>query len=120
MAAYRTATAEDGSFRLRSFPKGVRLQAAVETQGLGWLHFQWDVSQQVTFAFHDHVGQIKGRIKLPDAGELPAGVSVLAQLNERSGGPVTGTYQRLHSKTVPAGKDGSFKLDGLPPGPLSA
>ena len=116
MAAYRTATAEDGSFVLKSFPKGARLQAAVETQGLGWLHFQWNVSQPVTLAFHDHVGQIKGRIKLPDAGELPAGVSVLAQLNERSGGPTTGYYQRLHSKTVPVAKNGSFLMDGLPPG----
>ncbi len=116
MAAYRTATAEDGSFVLKSFPKGARLQAAVETQALGWLHFQWNVSQPVTLAFHDHVGQIKGRIKLPDAGGFPAGVSVLAQLSERSAGPATGSYQRLHSKTVPAAKDGSFELDGLPPG----
>ncbi len=116
MAAYRTATADDGSFVLKSFPKGARLQAAVETQGLGWLHFQWDVNQPVTLAFHDHVGQIKGRIKLPVAGELPAGVSVMAQLNERSGGPTTGAYQRLHSKTVPVGKDGSFLMDALPPG----
>ncbi len=116
MATYRTATADDGSFILKSFPKGARLQAAVETQGLGWLHFQWDVSQPVTLAFHNHVGQIKGRIKLPVAGELPAGVSVMAQLNERSGGPATGSYQRLHSKIVPAAKDGSFLMEGLPPG----
>ena len=116
MAAYQTKTAQDGSFVLKSFPKGARLQAAVETQGLGWLHFQWDVSQPVTVAFHDRVGQVKGRIKLPDAGGLPDGVSVLAQLSERSGGPATVAYQRLYSKTVPAAKDGSFLLDGLPPG----
>ena len=116
VAAYRTETLDDGSFVLKHVPRGARVQTSVEAPGIGWLHFLWDTTREVTFTFDDRLGQIKGRVNLPAAPALPGQILVKARLAEPAAAPSSGSYQKLFSTSVPAGKDGSFQLTSLPPG----
>ena len=115
-AAYRDRTNKDGSFVLRNIPRGARIRAAIEAPGAGWLHVMWDSSQPVTLVNRGRVGQIKGRLKMPE-GRANAGViSVAAYLAEAPGAPLPGSYKPFFSEQVDVGADGSFLLDELPPG----
>ncbi len=115
-ATYRDRTADDGSFVLKNIPQGARVRAAIEAPGAGWLHVLWDSSQPVTIVNRGRVGQIKGRVKLPEGRAFLGQVSVAAYLAESPGIPRPGSYKALFSEVVPAGEDGSFLLDELPPG----
>ena len=115
-ATYRDRTADDGSFVLKNIPQGARVCAAIEAPGAGWLHVLWDSSQPVTIVNRGRVGQIKGRVKLPEGRAFRGQISVAAYLAESPGVPRPGSYKAIFSEVVPAGEDGSFLLDELPPG----
>ena len=114
--SYRTTTVKDGSFVLKNTPRGAQVRAAIEAPGIGWLHFLWDSTEPMTFTFDDRLGQIKGRIKLADGGALPCPISVRARLDGAADPPTAHSHQTWFHRSVPAGNDGSFVLDNLPPG----
>ncbi len=116
LAAYRDQTAEDGSFVLKNVPRGARIRAAIEAPGPGWLHVLWDSSQPVTITNRGRVGQIIGRLKMPEGGVIRAKISVVAFLAETLGVPIPGSYKAIFSERVDVGADGWFLLEGLPPG----
>ncbi len=115
-AKYRDRTAADGSFVLKNIPRGARIRAAIEAPGAGWLHVLWDSSQPVTIVNRGRVGQIKGRVTLPEGGAFRGQISVAAYLAESPGDPRPGSYKAFFSEVVPVGEDGSFLLDELPTG----
>jgi RNA polymerase sigma factor (sigma-70 family) len=114
--SYRCITGMDGWFVLKDTPRGAWVRAAIEAPGIGWLHFLWDSSQPRTFTFDDRLGQIKGRIKLTDGGALPCPIAVRARLDGSAADPSAHSHQTWFHSSVPAGNDGSFLLDNLPPG----
>ncbi len=113
-AAYRTFTGEDGSFVLRNIPRGAYIQAAVDAPGLGWLHFFWDTTQPVTFAFDDRTGRINGLIDPQAAASYPGQFSVSARFSESAGIRAGESYQTLFERIATVGKDGSFQFGALP------
>ena len=86
-AAYRDQTADDGSFVLKNVPRGAQIRAAIEAPGAGWLHVLWDSSQPVTIVNRGRVGQIVGRLKIPEGRAVPGKISVAAYLAESPGIP---------------------------------
>jgi RNA polymerase sigma factor (sigma-70 family) len=114
--SYRTTTAKDGWFVLKDMPRGAWVRAAIEAPGIGWLHFLWDSTQPATFTFDNRLGQIKGLIKLTDGGTLPSPIAVRGRLDGSPATPNGRSPQSWFHRLAPAGKDGSFLLDNMPPG----
>jgi RNA polymerase sigma factor (sigma-70 family) len=115
-ASYVTKTAADGSFVLAGISPGARLKAAFAAEGYDELRFSWDTTRPVTFTLDNRLGRIKGRVEAPDLRGLAGRVSVRAQLRQSPGNTAAAPDQTQHYRSVPAGADGSFRIDNLPPG----
>ena len=114
--SYRATTADDGSFVLKNTPQRALVHAAIEAPGIGWLHFRWNSTLPVTLTFDRRLSQIKGRIKLSGARDLPRQVSILARIAGSAEVSAAGSFQTFFHRAAAPGADGSFHMDYMPPG----
>jgi protocatechuate 3,4-dioxygenase beta subunit len=118
-ARIRVKTAADGSFRLPAMPKVSFLYCRFEAGG--FLHdlVGWTPSKPVRIKLDRRSGTITGRLKLPDQRRLEgASFVTLRRLGETSPGQ-TRTIVIAITRRVKVEPDGSYRLEGLPPGRYS-
>ncbi len=115
-SAYRTTTAADGTYVLKSIPQGVLLEAKITAPGFGTPEISWNTTQAAAITLDRRAGRIEGRLKPPDerglSGRMRIHLSYAGPPGKSSSGPVSLRY----NEGTEAGKDGSFRFDGLPPG----
>ncbi|MGO9467334.1 MAG: carboxypeptidase regulatory-like domain-containing protein [Isosphaeraceae bacterium] len=111
----RTKTATDGSFAITGISTGGMVEATIATRGFGAPRIYWDISKPVTIVLDSRLGQIDGRLKPPDARGLAGKVSVTLRSKPPPEDRASGPFQVLYSQTVPAGTDGLFRFDDVPP-----
>jgi RNA polymerase sigma factor (sigma-70 family) len=109
----RATTRRDGSFVLTSIPHGAGLQVVVDAKGFGAVRMSWESAQAVSITLHGRLGTIRGRLKAAKSPGLGPRLSLHVYRTQPADG--RGAFQILN-QFVEVGKDGTFRVDGLPPG----
>jgi hypothetical protein len=113
---FRTATAADGSFVLKGIPPGAAVQAMIAAAGFGTPRISWDTAKPVLIALDGRLGQIKGRLRPPDARGLSGQFSLSLRRAMTEDSPAPGSFRMLDFRTLSTGQDGTFQFNDLQPG----
>ncbi len=112
----RARTADDGSFSLPGMPAGTIVEATVAARGFGTPRITWEISKPATAVLDGRLGRIEGRLKPPAGGGLPRKVSVTLSTKMPPGFRADGSMIVFYKQTIPAGPDGTYRFDDVPPG----
>jgi protocatechuate 3,4-dioxygenase beta subunit len=112
---YRAETNAEGMFILRDVPSGARMIADVEAAGFARLTLDWDTATPLELRLPRPaavVGRLIGGADADRAGHSLTLETADSPRRQTTRGPVVVSV----SQTIPAGSDGTFRFEAVPPG----
>ncbi len=113
---YTTRSGPDGRFVLRAMPRGARASVRAANPEFGSPIVSWIAARPATLILDRRLGSIEGRFMPPGKQPLTGMIklNILREPSRQVGAPAA---QQVHlSRTIAVNRDGTFRMDGLPPG----
>ena len=115
-ALLKAVTTADGSFVIKGIPHGAGIFATIASPAFGSPRISWDTARPTTIVLDGRLGQIKGRLKAPDARGFPNPLGLGLHSSPRTENAVAGPYEVFCRREIQVDKDGAFQFGNLPPG----